>query len=379
MFSLKKSTTLAAAALFMALMLPAGAFAEEAADTAAAKPAAKSAAKPAQMPAEAAKEQPKEETKEQPKEEAVEAAKEQPRDSLQHPANILVLRVNGSVITKQALDRAVKVMLAQNQVKEPLSPEAQKEAEAAALDQLTSAELLYQEASKLDMPELDKQIEEKVAQNSAKFKTDEEFIEALKSVDMTMQDMQDFTRRDLMINHFIEQKFIAKAAITDAEAKKFYEENLDRYFKKPESVRASHILVGSDEKATPEERKKAKEKAEALLKRVKAGEDFAAIAKAESSCPSASQGGDLGTFGRGQMVPAFEKAAFALKQGETSGVVESEFGYHIIKVTEKQEAGAEKFENVKDKIADFLKKQKVQKELITYIDELKKSAKIEKN
>ncbi|WP_224982566.1 peptidylprolyl isomerase [Geomonas agri] len=335
MFSFKKSSVPVAAALLMALTLPAAALAEEASSTAA-KPVAKAAA-------------------------------------------IVVLHVNNSVITKLDLDRALKVMLAQSQVNQPLTPEAQKEAEAAVLDQLTSVELLYQEANKLEIPDLDKQVNDKVAQNRAKFKTDQEFIDALKSVDMTMQDMQDFTRKDIVINNFIEQKFTAKAAATDAEAKKFYEDNKDQYFKQPEAVRASHILVSADGKATPEERKRAKEKAEALLKRVKAGEDFAAVAKAESSCPSASQGGDLGAFGRGEMVPAFDKAAFALKVGEVSGVVESEFGYHIIKVTDKQEAGAEKFENVKDKIADFLKKQKVQQEVTSLVEQLKKTAKIEKN
>lgn len=440
MFSFNKSAASAALLLLAALIFPAGAMAEEAAGQAATEPAAKAPqpakkaaakqhkkkkAKPAAQaksaakatapagkaaakptveapPQEAAKEAAKAPAKEAAKEPVKEAAKEpaqdQAKDPLkeaselakeqqqreqaqqsQHPANIAVLRVNDSVITKLDLDRALKVMLAQSQVKQPLAPQAQKEAETAVLDQLTSVELLYQEARKLEVPDLDKQVSEKVSLNRSKFKTDEEFADALKSVDMTMQDMQDFTRKDIVINNFIEQKFSAKAAATDAEAKKFYEENTDRYFKVPEMVRASHILVGADEKAGADERKRAKEKAEALLKRVKAGEDFAAIAKAESSCPSASQGGDLGSFGHGEMVPAFEKAAFGMKPGEVSGVVESEFGYHIIKVTEKQEAGAEKFESVKDQITEFLKKQKVQQEVSSYVDELKKTAKIEKN
>ncbi|QWV95142.1 peptidylprolyl isomerase [Geomonas oryzisoli] len=441
MFSFKKSTMPAVAALLLALTLPVGALAEEAAGNDAAEPAAKTAVKPAKKaaakkhakkgakhaakaktaakapapavkaaakpaakaPAEASapaanKEAAKAPAKDAVKEPVNEAAKEPTKDALkevadlakeqqqkelsqqsQHPANIAVLRVNGSVITKLDMDRALKVMLAQSKVTQPLAPEAQKEAEAAVLDQLTSVELLYQEAVKIDVPDLDQQVNDKVALNRAKFKSDEEFIDALKSVDMTMQDMQDFTRKDIVINNFIEQKFTAKAAATDAEAKKFYEDNKDQYFKQPEAVRASHILVSADVNTTPEERKRAKEKAEALLKRVKAGEDFAAVAKAESSCPSASQGGDLGAFGRGEMVPAFEKAAFGLKKGEVSGVVESEFGYHIIKVTDKQEAGAEKFENVKDKIADFLKRQKVQQEVTTLVEQLKKTAKIEKN
>lgn len=347
MFSFKKMTKPAFAALLVALLLPAGSFADEAADKAAAKPEAKSATKPAA------------------------------NEPAQPAAKTVVAKVNGTVITKQEVDRAVKVMLAQSQMQEPVPADTLKQAEAAALDQLTSAELLYQEAAKLSVKDLDKQIKEKVAQNRAKFKTEAEFVEALKGIDMTMGDMEDFTRKDIVINNFIEQRFSAKAAASDAEARKFYDENMDQYFKKPEAVKASHILVGADEKTSAAERKKAQEKAESILKRLKAGEEFAALAKAESSCPSASQGGDLGSFGRGQMVPAFEKAAFALKPGEVSGVVETEFGYHIIKVVEKQEEGAEKFEAVKDKISDFLKRQKVQQELSSYIDELRKNAKIE--
>lgn len=346
MLSFRKIVTPALAALLMVTLPAWSALAEEAAS----KPPVK-----------------EQQAKEQP-------VTEQPKGSPSDP----MVRVNGTAITRLEVDRAVKVMLAQNQVQQPLPPEIMKQAQDAALEQLASAELLYQEASKLELKDLDKQIAEKVAQNRAKFGSDAEFEKALKSVDMTPKDMQDFTRKDIIISNFVETRFAAKATVTDAEARKFYDENQEKYFKKPESARASHILIGSDEKASPEDRKKAKEKAEALLKRVKGGEDFAAIAKSDSTCPSSTQGGDLGSFGRGQMVPAFEKATFALKIGEISDVVETQFGYHIIKLTERQEATADKFEDVKVKIIEFLKREKVQKGLTEFIEQLRKTAKIEK-
>lgn len=290
-----------------------------------------------------------------------------------------VARVNGSTITRQEMDRAVKVMLAQNQIDpSQLAPEQLKQAQEVALDQLIAAELLFQEASKHPVKDIDKLVDGKIAANRAKFSTDAEFQKALSSVDMSMNDMKDFTRKDILISSFIDTEYAAKLTISDAEAKKFYDENLDKYFTKQESARASHILIGVDEKASAEDRKKAKEKAEALLKRVNAGEDFAAIAKAESSCPSASQGGDLGTFGHGQMVAPFEQAAFALKPGQVSEVVETQFGYHIIKLTEKQEAGKESFESVKEKISEFLKREKTQKSVVDLVTKLKQSGKIEK-
>jgi peptidyl-prolyl cis-trans isomerase C len=319
----------------------------------------------------------KKETKETSKQETkTEVSKEVKQEVKTSPDDIMV-RVNGTAITRLEVDRAVKVMLAQNQIEQPLEPEVMKQAEAAALEQLTSAELLYQEAAKLEVPDLDKQVAEKVAQNRAKFSTDAEFEQALNGVNMTAKDMQDFTRKDILIGNFVEQRFAANAQATEAEARIFYDENLDKFFKKPETAKASHILIGSAENASAEERAKAKEKAEALLKRVKAGEDFAALAKSDSSCPSSAQGGDLGSFGRGDMVPAFEQAAFALKPGEVSEVVETQFGYHIVKLTEKQEATTESFDNVKGKITEFLKREKVQKQLSEFVDEQRKSAKIE--
>ena len=289
-----------------------------------------------------------------------------------------VARVNGTAISRLELDRALKVLLSQNQVEQPLAPEMMQQAESAALDQLISAELIYQEGSKLEVKDLDKRVAEKIAQNRAKFNSDAELEKALQGVDMTLKDMQDFTRKDIVISNLIETRFASKVVSTEAEARKFYDENLEKYFKKPETARASHILIGTEEKSTPEQRKQAKAKAEAILKRLRAGEDFAALAKSDSTCPSKSQGGDLGSFGHGQMVPAFEQAAFALKPGEMSGVVETQFGYHIIKLTEKQEASTESFENVKAKILDFLKQEKVQKEVSDQVEALMGKAKIEK-
>lgn len=356
MFSLRTIVTPTLATLLMVSLPAWSALAEDAA---------------VKAPAKQAKEQTKELSKE-------DKSKEQPKEAAKTSPNDIMARVEGVPIMRLEVDRAVKVMLAQNQVQEPLSAEDMKQAEDVALEQLISAELLYQQASKLDVKDLEKQVAEKVAQNKAKFNSEAEFEKALGQVNMTPKDMTDFTRKDIVISNFIEKRFAAKATVTEAEARKFYDENLDKYFKKPESARASHILISADEKASPEARQKAKEKAEAILKRVKAGEDFAALAKTESSCPSNTQGGDLGTFGAGQMVPPFEKAAFALKPGEVSNVVETQFGYHIIKLTEKQEASTESFDSVKGKITDFLKRDKVQKEIGRYVDDMRKSAKIEK-
>ncbi|ACM21838.1 peptidylprolyl cis-trans isomerase, PpiC-type [Geotalea daltonii FRC-32] len=288
-----------------------------------------------------------------------------------------VAKINGTIITRKELDRAVKVLVAQNRLPQALPPEQQKQAEEAALDQLISAELMYQAGQKTEIKDIDKQIEEKIALNRAKFPNPEEFDKALKSVEMSEKDLKEFTRKDIVITAFIEKNIISNINVAEADAKKFYDDNTEK-FKQDESIRASHILIGVDAKAGEEDKKKAREKAEGILKKIKAGEDFATLAKAESTCPSSKQGGDLGTFPKGQMVAPFENAAFALKPGEVSDVVETQFGYHIIKLAEKKEAGMVKFDEVKTKIVDYLKSQKIQKGVGDYLEELKSKAKTEK-
>jgi peptidyl-prolyl cis-trans isomerase C len=286
-------------------------------------------------------------------------------------------KVNGTVITRGDVARTMKALLAQNPQGQNLPPELMKQAEETTLENLISAELLYQAGTKLEIKDLDKQVEEKYRQSKSRFPSATDFEKALKSAGLTEKELTEFTRKDIVINNLIQKEVAPKVVVSDEEAKKFYDENLDR-FKQPESVKASHILVGVDPKATAEEKQKAKEKAEALLKKVKAGEDFAALAKKESTCPSSAQGGDLGFFTKGQMVAPFEKAAFGLKTGDVSDVVETQFGYHVIKVTDRKDGETTKFDEVKEKIKEYLKGQKMQKAVTAYIAELKTTEKVEK-
>ncbi|MCD6326233.1 peptidylprolyl isomerase [bacterium] len=149
--------------------------------------------------------------------------------------------------------------------------------------------------------------------------------------------------------------FKASVEVTENEMLDYYDAHVKDY-KKEEEVRASHILVKVPDGATKKLDDEAKKKIEGLLERVKAGEDFAKLAKENSDCPSASKGGDLGFFGRGQMAKPFERAAFALKEGEISDVVKTQFGYHIIKLEERKPPETKEFEavsaEVKSKLVD---------------------------
>jgi len=290
-----------------------------------------------------------------------------------------VAKVGNTIITRGELDRAEAILMKQNPPQQPLTPEQTKQVTEYLTEQLVSAELLYQSGLKLEVKELEKQVEDKISKAKAGYANPGEFETVLKTQDIDEKLLREYTRKEIIVNNLIENEIVPKVKVSDEEIQKFYNENKERYFSKPEQVRASHILIGVDQKADAEAKQKAREKAEAVLKEVKEGKkEFAELAKSNSTCPSKDQGGDLGPFGKGQMVKPFEDAAFALKQGETSGIVETQFGYHIIKLTERKAAENVSLDEAKPKIAEYLKGQKIQTKVAEYISELKGKTKVEK-
>jgi peptidyl-prolyl cis-trans isomerase C len=174
-----------------------------------------------------------------------------------------------------------------------------------------------------------------------------------------------------------------KIEVTDADAKKYYDENPTK-FEQPEQVRASHILIGTKDQVTgsdlSDEQKKAKLKQiQDLRKRVMQGEDFAKLAKEFSEDPGSKDIGGEYTFGRGRMVPAFEAAAFSLNTNQVSDVVTTDYGYHIIKLSEKIPAKVITYAEVSDDLKEALRTQALQKQLEDgkYLASLRKEANVE--
>lgn len=174
--------------------------------------------------------------------------------------------------------------------------------------------------------------------------------------------LQDLRKR-LIVESFLKKKVEADSKVSDEDLKKFYEQNKDK-FKAGEQIKASHILVKTEAEAKD------------IAAKLKSGGNFEELAKKSSVDSSAAKGGDLGWFGKGSMVPAFEKAALALKEGQISDVVKSDFGFHIIKLTGKRAAGIRPLEEVKDQIKAAIMPTKQQEIFQKIKDELKKTAKI---
>ena len=169
-------------------------------------------------------------------------------------------------------------------------------------------------------------------------------------------------KKRVIVEAFLKKKVETQTAITDADLQKFYDQNKDK-LKTGEQVRASHILVKSEAEAQD------------ILGQVKKGGNFEQLASKYSIDAAKAKGGDLGWFGKGSMIPEFEKVAFGMKEGEISGIVKTQFGYHIIKLTGKRPAGIPPFAEVKEQLKAKLLPEKQQEVFQKLKDELKKSAK----
>jgi peptidyl-prolyl cis-trans isomerase C len=158
----------------------------------------------------------------------------------------------------------------------------------------------------------------------------------------------------VLAQEFVTKYVFAKIKVTDKEISNYYSEHKAK-FEEPEMVKARHILVRVSSEAEPDDWGAAETRIREIKKRLDGGEDFAAVAQTSSEDPgSKDKGGELGFFPRGQMVPEFEKAAFALRTGEVSGPIKTAFGYHIIKVEDRKEAKSKAFDEVKEEVKNRL-------------------------
>jgi parvulin-like peptidyl-prolyl isomerase len=179
---------------------------------------------------------------------------------------------------------------------------------------------------------------------------------------------------------FAEATFLKNLKVTPAEVKKFYDSN-PQYFTtpadSPDQVRASHILIMCDEKASAKDKQAALAKITAIKAQLaKNPSAFTEIARKESKCPSSKQGGSLGAFGKGQMVKEFEDVAFKLKEGQISDIVKTQFGYHIIRRDAAKKGEKMSFASVKERIEQNLKAQKAQDAYRKYLTNAKKQYKV---
>jgi peptidyl-prolyl cis-trans isomerase C len=286
--------------------------------------------------------------------------------------------VNGTVITQRSFDQEFSVLRAQiEQSGQKIEENQTDEFKKHVMKQLVSAELLYQDSKQKGIKVSDQDLAKYFEDVKKRFPSEEEFKKGLADMKMTEDDIKVKLRKSLAIQDLIKNHVALGTEVTDEDAKAFYDTRPE-LFQQPESVRASHILIKVAADAKQPDKDAAMTKIKDLQEKVKKGEDFAELAKTNSECPSATNGGDLGFFSKGQMVKPFEDAAFALEPGTVSEIVETQFGYHLIKAMEKKKSDLVTFETAKDKIKKNLSKDKSKQKIDAYIETLTAKAKIEK-
>jgi peptidyl-prolyl cis-trans isomerase C len=287
-------------------------------------------------------------------------------------------KINGVVITQQQFEKEMNIHLDRVLKQGRQLSEDQKAAlKKDILEGLIERELLYQESQKAGIKVEDKMVEDQLDAIKKRFPSETEFKLALGKMGLTENEVKDQIARGLAIRQLIEQQISSKIVITDVETKAYYDGN-PQMFKQAEQVKASHILIKVDSGATEGQKAEARKKIDTVQQKIKNGGDFAELAKEYSEGPSKTRGGDLGYFRRGQMVKPFEDAVFTMKTNEVSGIVETRFGYHIIKVYDKKPEKTLAYADVKDKLNQRMKQEKAEKDASLYINQLKKDANIEK-
>jgi peptidyl-prolyl cis-trans isomerase C len=288
----------------------------------------------------------------------------------------VVARVNGKAIQGRDLEELVRRELSSigNPEWKNLREDYRGQLTLAELTVLINSKLLYQKAFASGTKVTDAEVQAELQKMAKNYPSDAEFNAALASQNIDRSTLEKNLYETLSLSKYVDETINKKIVVTQEELSKYYTSNATQ-FNHPEIVRTSHILihpVGN----TPEQDAMAKERAEALLARVKKGEDFAKLARENSVDKTASQGGDVGFASKESLEPEYAEAAFSLPVGSVK-LIKTQFGYHIIKVTDKKKEGLATLEEVKSELTDFLKNEKAQTELNKLVNELRNTAKID--
>ncbi len=244
------------------------------------------------------------------------------------------------------------------------------------LSYLIDRELMLQEGMKLGLDVQKTEVDAELKGIKDNFPSQEAFEQALDQQELTEKKLYGLIKRELTVRKVRTVKIVPTAKpVTDADVAEFYEANKEKLVE-TEKVSASHILIKVDADASDQERVVAKSKIQDILKEARSGSDFAELAKKHSQCPSASQGGELGYFERGKMVEPFGETAFSLQPGEISDIVETQFGYHIILLKDKEPGKQLKLEDVSSQIRQLLYDQEMDIALEKWLEPIRKKASI---
>jgi peptidyl-prolyl cis-trans isomerase C len=285
--------------------------------------------------------------------------------------------VNGRSIPMSELQTAVRNVVMQNGMDGEQLDAFMGQFGPRILDQLIDGELLFQAAEKSEFKAAEEDIDNAFAELSGRYEVAEEFQAEMESRGFTEASLKGNIAKQLTIQKFVEGTIVSKAVVPEETIREAYDQN-PQNFSSQEEVKASHILINSAQGDPQEKKDEALKKAKELAAKAKAdGADFAELARTYSEGPSAPSGGDLGFFSRGRMVKQFDEAAFSMKVNEVSDPVLTQFGYHIIKVTDRKEGSTTSFEEAKDQLTQDLKNRMINELIGEKLSQLREEATIE--
>lgn len=297
-------------------------------------------------------------------------------------ADPLVVKAKGFEIKRSALDEAIIGIKSEAAARgQPIPDEVKANLEWDVLHDMIFRKILVAKGTADDKAKAKENCDKYFVELRKRFPVEDDLVAQIKAIGKTMDQFQQGKLEEALCTAVLDRELKSKVTVSDADVKKIYDDNPEQ-FEHPDRVRASHVLISTmdkDQNPLPEDKKKEKEK---LAREVKAkadkGEDFAKLAKEYSEDPgSKDNGGSLDTFGRGEMLPEFEAAAFSLKTNQISDLVETKYGYHIIKLWEKIPASKETLAAVSPQIKDYLVHQEVMKRIPDYRTQLEKDAGVE--
>jgi len=290
----------------------------------------------------------------------------------------VVAKIDGAKVLRAELDESIDLFLkSQGGSREQIPEQMLPQLEYQMVNQIIDGTLVINSMQGDDVTKLADESDKEFTAFKERFDDDAKYQEMLDKLGLNEETLKKQIREGVAQRLMIDQARADTAEITDEAAKTFYDEN-PQYWERPETVSARHILVKADKNASEDDQKVAKKKAEDARKRVTGGEDFALVASEVSDDPGSKvRGGMLPPFGKGQMVPEFEKVAFSSEPGSVSPVFQSDFGFHFIEVLNKQEAGTAAFEEVAPRIKENLQSGDVRKKLQSKLEGLREAANIE--
>ncbi|TAL24925.1 MAG: hypothetical protein EPN94_06335 [Nitrospirae bacterium] len=289
--------------------------------------------------------------------------------------NEIAVSVNGENILEAEVKMALNRLIPASTFHGRVSSEKMEELRKSALASLIEGELLYQEGKRRGISVKKSEVKEVVDKNKAAFKKKKDFYNALEKMGLTEESFKKLIEKGFVARDLLKQELEDKIKLSEADLEDYYNKNKGKFFS-PNKIRLREILIGVSPTATQEEREEKKKKAEDLLKKIKAGGDFAELAYNYSEDDFRVKGGDLGMSHKGRLLPELEEEAESLNIGEVSGLIETISGYHIIKLEEQEPARQLAFSEVKDSLKKELESRRYNEAKEAIIKSLKEKANI---